>query len=224
MRNTRRLPTFSENLQPAPTRTPILLPYIQATLGSTVVSVAAGAILAVLEIIPLNAFAPVAVIVIFGPVGILAVRNIVLAFVTSSVETNLIRMRAEYAQQTLSYRDTALEGINPSDPSAPYAATQADDRTIINNRTSPRSDEQIYRQDLREFALEIWRRAGVTARDQYLRPGHHYRFTSGTIMTRKIYDRMKDDLINSNHAATRPDGAWVLVSTPSTIRRSIKAL
>lgn len=223
MRNTRRLPTFSENLQPESVPAPILLPYVQTVLGSTVFSVAAGAILAALDFIPLVSFAPVAVIITFGPVGILAVRNIVLAFVISSVDTKLTRMRAEYAQQTLSYRDTALEGINPSDPPALTAAIQ-DDRTIINNRTSPRSDEQIYRQDLREFALEIWRRGGVTARDQYLKPGNHYRFTSGTIMTRKIYARMKDNLVNSNHAATRPDGAWVLVSTPATIRRSIKAL
>lgn len=223
MRNTRRLPTFSENLQPEPVPTPIILPYVQTVLGSTVFSVAAGAILAALDFIPLVSFAPVAVIITFGPVGILAVRNIVLAFVISSVDTKLTRMRAEYARQTISYRETTLDEISPGDPPAPAAAIQ-DDRTIINNRTGHRSDEQIYRQDLREFALEIWRRGGITARDQFLQPGNHYKFASGTIMTRKLYERMKDDLVKSNHAATRPDGGWILVSTPATIRQSIKAL
>jgi len=191
-------------------------------LGSTVFSVAAGAILAALDIIPLASFTPVAVIITFGPVGILAVRNIVLAFVISSVETNLTRMRAEYARQTLSYRDTTLGEIATENPPAPAMAIE--DRTIINNRSGPRSDEQIYRQDLREFALEIWRNGGITARDHYLEPGNHYRFSSGVRMTRPLYERMRKDLIRSNHAATSVAGEWMLVSTPAAIRAAIKTL
>jgi len=222
MRYTRRQPTFSENLVPDPVKTPIVLPYIQTLLGSIVFSVASGAILAALEVIPLTSYAPAAVVITFTPISLLAMRNVVSAFVVTHIETKLIRMRAEYAQQTIAYRDTTLDEIIPRDPTTPAMAI--DDRTIINNRTGPRSDEQIYRQDLREFALDIWRKGGVTSRDQFLQPGNHYRFASGTIMTRALYERMKDDLVKSNHAATRPDGGWILVSTPATIRQSIKTL
>lgn len=220
MRYNRRSPTFSENLVPDPVRTPIILPYLQTLLGSIVISASTGAILGVLNVISLTNYAPMAMIIIVTPVGLLAIRNVASAFIVTNIESSITRMRAEYARQTIIYRDTTLDDISPGDP-APSSTIE--DRTIINNRTGHRSDEQTYRQDLREFALEIWRQ-GTTARDQYLQPGHHYRFASGTIMTRALYERMKADLVNSNHAATRPDGGWILVSTPATIRRSIKPL
>lgn len=84
--------------------------------------------------------------------------------------------------------------------------------------------EQIYRVNLREFALEIWRQGGVTSRDRYLSPGKHHRFTNGTLLDRRTYDRMREDLLRSGHAIKAPNGEWRLVSSPRVIRESIRSL